>query len=550
MVGRAAALGVAPLPLNATFAPLPPAPIPSGLKHTPTRSPLRNMENGYGSGLIALATLMLLLATSALPARSQPHALGLFEGNTDVGSVKRPGSATYDAGRQEYVVAGAGYNIWFDHDEHHFVWRLLRGDFILRTRAHFLGDGVDPHRKLGWIVRSSLDSNATHVNAVVHGDGLTALQFRRTPGGDTEEIRSTLTGADVVQLARKGNTYTLSVARFGEPFVTEEVEDLNLGDEVYAGLFVCSHNEDVLEQAVFRNVRIIIPAEESFVPYRDYIGSNLETLDVDGGHRWVRLRSPESLQAPNWTPDGKALLYNSNGLLYRFDLDHSSASVINTGFADRNNNDHVLSSDGRLLGISHHSEDHDGRSIIYTVPVEGGTPAQVTPTGPSYLHGWSPDGTFMVYTAERGGDYDIYRIPAAGGNEERLTRTSGLDDGPEYAPDGRYIYFNSVRSGTMQLWRMKPDGSDPEPLTDDAFNNWFPHPSPDGKWIVFLSFGADVDPSDHPFYRQVYLRIIPAEGGSPRVLAYVYGGQGTINVPSWSPDSEQIAFVSNTNLDE
>ncbi|GIV60373.1 MAG: hypothetical protein KatS3mg043_1462 [Rhodothermaceae bacterium] len=220
--------------------------------------------------------------------------------------------------------------------------------------------------------------------------------------------------------------------------------------------------------------------------------------------------------------------------------------MIDTGFATANNNDHVLSFDGRMLGISHHSDAHDGQSIVYTVPVEGGTPVQVTPTGPSYLHGWSPDGRYLVYTALRGGDYDVYRIPAGGGEEVRLTDTPGLDDGPEYSPDGQYIYFNSVRSGTMQLWRMRPDGSRPEQLTDDGFNNWFPHVSPDGRWVVFLSYGPEVAPDDHPFYKEVYLRMIPAGGGVPRVVAYVYGGQGTINVPSWSPDSRKVAFVSNT----
>jgi Tol biopolymer transport system component len=153
----------------------------------------------------------------------------------------------------------------------------------------------------------------------------------------------------------------------------------------------------------------------------------------------------------------------------------------------------------------------------------------------------------MVYTGERGGVYDIYRIPSDGsGPEVRLTSGGGLNDGPEYSPDGKYIYFNSSRSGKMQLWRMNPDGSDQRQITDDGFNNWFPHISPDGKWIAFVSFGSDVSPTDHPYYRQIYLRLMPVAGGNPRVIAYVYGGQGTMNVPSWSPDSRHVAFVSNT----
>jgi Tol biopolymer transport system component len=189
---------------------------------------------------------------------------------------------------------------------------------------------------------------------------------------------------------------------------------------------------------------------------------------------------------------------------------------------------------------------------VYTVPVGGGTPRRITTRGPSYLHGWSPDGRFLVYTAERGGDFDVYRISAEGGDETRLTSAPGLDDGPEYSPDGKYIYFNSARSGTMQIWRMRADGSAQEQLTSDQYNNWFPHVSPDGQWIVFLSFMKDVAPSDHPFYKQVYLRLMPAgrdeRGATARVVGYVYGGQGTINVPSWAPDSRRVAFVSNSDV--
>jgi TolB protein len=489
--------------------------------------------------------LLLTLALSATAAARQ-RRVGAFEGHADVGAVKHPGSALYNAARDEYVVAGSGANMWGVRDEFHFVWRRMRGDFILTARASFVGRGVEPHRKLGWIVRASLDTSAAQVSAVVHGDGLASLQFRRDEGGTTEESKSSTKAPDVIQLERKGGRFTMSAARFGEPFASETVEGVALGEEVYVGLFICSHNADVTERATFRDVRVTVPAPDGLVPYRDYIGSNLELLDARSGHRKIVHAVPDSLQAPNWTRDGRALVYNRNGRLYRFDLATRKAAPVDTDFATSNNNDHVISFDGRTLAISHHSRDDGNRSVVYTVPLGGGVPRRVTSKSPSYLHGWSPDGRSLVYTGERNGEFDIYRIPAGGGEETRLTDAKGLDDGPEYTPDGRFIYFNSNRTGRMQLWRMRADGSRQEQVTDDEFNNWFPHVSPDGRWIVFLSFGQDVPSGDHPFYKHVYLRLMPASGGKPRVIAYVYGGQGTINVPSWSPDSRRVAFVSNT----
>lgn len=491
--------------------------------------------------LIALAALLII----PQPNFCQQSSLGAFTDQTDVGNPLHAGRATYDADKQEYTIAGAGTNMWADRDEFHFVWRRLKGNFILTTNAAFVGKGVEPHRKMGWMVRANLDAASAHAVAVVHGGGLTSLQFRKTKGAATEEIKSNVSGADVLQLERKGNSYKMSVARFGD-VLTSETVSLDLGDEVYVGLFVCSHNKDVTENAVFSNVRITVPAKDDFVPYRDYIGSNLEVLDVATDKREIVYSAPDSVQAPNWTKDGRALIYNRNGRLYRFDLAKKTPELINTDFAINNNNDHVLSFDGKMLAISHHSKDDGNASIVYTVPVTGGTPRRVTAKGPSYLHGWSPDDKYLVYTGERDGEFDIYKIPVAGGAEANLTVTKGLDDGPEFTPDGKYVYFNSTRSGTMQIWRMKPDGSGQEQVTNDEYNNWFPHISPDGQWIVFLSFLKDVNPTDHPFYKHVYIRLMPVNTMKPKVIAYVYGGQGTINVPSWSPDGKRIAFVSNS----
>lgn len=479
---------------------------------------------------------------------SSLHAgpLGQFEGQTDVGSVNLPDSCEYDPGRQAYAISGAGANVWGDQDDFHFVWKRMTGDFIVTMRAAWISAGTNPHRKFGWMARTSLESNSPHVSTAIHGDGLLSLQFRRTSGGLTEEVRSSLTGADVVQLERKGNTYSMSVARYGEPFGVVQIADLDLSETIHIGLFVCSHEDDIIEKATFQNVRIVVPVKEDFFRFRDPFGSHLELLDLESGHRQIIYSSDEVFEAPNWTRDGRALIYNSAGRLYRFDLSSGIPALIDTGNVVRNNNDHVISFDGNWLAISSHVGE-DFHSLVYTVPLQGGQPKQVTPTGPSYLHGWSPDGKFLVYCAQRNCQYDIYRIPVDGGEEVQLTNTPGLDDGPEYTPDGRYIYFNSVRSGSMQIWRMQPDGSRPQQMTDDEYNNWFPHISPDGKSVVFISYlVGEAEPGDHPPAKRVYLRLMPLDGGAPTVLAYLYGGQGTLNVPSWSPDGKRLAFVSNT----
>ncbi len=494
--------------------------------------------------------LAFLLILSSVAASGQQNPVGIFDGHTDIGTNVKPGSATYIPGTGQYVISGAGYNVWADHDEFQFVWKKMKGDFIISTRAEFLGNWVNYHRKVGVMIRKSLDGNSAHVNTVEHGDGLTSLQFRRTAGAQTEEIKAKLTKANIIELERHGNQYIMRAAVYGEPFVMDTVNDIDLGDEVYVGLFVGSHNADVLETGVFSNVRLTVPFKGVADNQTQMkLGSHLEILEVASGKRNIIYSVPYSIQAPNWTKDGKYLIFNDDkGLINRFDLASNAVSVVNTGTVKNNNNDHVISFDGNMLGLSS-SVDNLGGSIIYTVPLTGGIPKQITPKGPSYMHGWSPDGNFMVFCGERNGEYDVYRVPSTGGPEVKLTDAKGLDDGPEYTPDGKYIYFNSVRSGSMQIWRMKPDGKDQEQVTNDEFNNWFAHISPDGKWIVFISFlKEEVQPGIHPPYKHVYIRLMPFAGGVPKVIAYVYGGQGTINTPSWSPDSKRVAFVSNSDM--
>ena len=503
------------------------------------------MKQANLTGLnIAIFFLLAAFSTSSVNESGK----GVFNHATNIGIPDLKGVADFDPENGIYTIEGAGENMWGNRDEFFLLSKEIEGDFILRARAAFIGKGHHDHRKIGIMARNSFDDDASHVSAAVHGDGLTSLQFRKMKGGKTEELQSTDSAPDIIQLERRGNTFIMSTAPEGKPFTRVSVGNINMKDTLNIGIFICSHDAEIIEKARFDNVRIIIPAEEGFVPYQDYIGSHIEILDIESGKRKIVHSSPLSLQAPNWSPDGKSLLYNSEGKIFDFNIATSEITEINTGFAQNNNNDHVLSFDGKMLGISDHTEHEDNQSLIYVLPATGGKPEQITSEAPSYLHGFSPDDKAIVYTAGRG-DFehlDIYKANLETKEETRITDAPGLDDGSEYSPDGKYIYFNSARTGTMQIWRMKPDGSEQEQLTFDEYNDWFPHISPDGKTLVFISYSKEVDAEDHPFYKHVYLRTMPADGGKPKIRAYVYGGQGSMNVFNWSPDSKKISFVSNS----
>jgi TolB protein len=487
--------------------------------------------------------LTVLLSLGALPrmraAASEPPALGVFDGHGDVGDVHLAGSVDYDSAHDSYLVTGGGENMWFGKDAFHFIWKRTTGDVSLAADLRWIGTGGNAHRKACLIIRQSLAADSPYVDAAIHGDGLTSIQCRETPGDATHEVQANLTAPRRIQLEKQGDYVFLSAAREGEAIHTTGGSfRIRFHEPFYVGLGVCAHDNKVMEKAVFSNVVILTgkpPATAEPV-----LESTLETVPIASGDRRVVYHTRDHIEAPSWSRDGKTLLFNHDGRLHRLPVDGGVPQLIDTGFATRCNNDHGFSPDGRLLAISDQS--HEGKSSIYVLPVDGGTPRRVTSRAPSYWHGWSPDGRTLAYCGERNGEFDVYTIAVDGGEERRLTTAPGLDDGPDYSPDGQYLYFNSDRTGRMQIWRMKPDGTGQEQVTSDEYNNWFAHPSPDGKWIVFLSYEKEVQ--GHPANKDVMLRLMPARGGEIRVLAKLFGGQGTINVPSWAPDSSRLAFVS------
>ncbi len=485
--------------------------------------------------LVTLVTVCFLLGC---PSRSSAQTLGLFQSAVDIGDVGRTGNAVYDADADTYTVSGGGENMWFAKDELHYVWKQVRGDVSLAADVRWPQAGGDAHRKACLIIRQSLDPDSAYADAVVHGDGLCSIQYRETAGDATHEIQSNVTAPQRIKIEKRGSYVSMKVGDEADGMMpaggTFRIE---FDEPFYVGLGVCADNDERLETAVFSQVVI-----ERDLPSRTTgaVESTLETISIASTDRRVVYHTRDRIEAPNWLADGETLLFNGAGWLSSISRDGGTPTKIITGDLTRLNTDHGISPDGRTIVFS--DQTRTGGSRMYVMPLSGGEPKLITDAAPTYWHGWSPDGKTLAYCAERSGEFDIYTIPVEGGKETRLTSATGLDDGPDYSPDGRWIYFNSDRTGTMQIWRMRTDGSGQTQVTTDPYNDWFPHPSPDGKWIVFLSYEKDV--KGHPANQDVRLRMMPADGGEIRTLAKLYGGQGTINVPSWSPDSRNVAFVS------
>jgi TolB protein len=489
--------------------------------------------------LSACLPLYVALVPGCLWAQGSASSIGIFDSHADVGTVLHPGSVDFDAAKQTYTMTGSGENMWFASDAFQFTWKKISGDASLTADISFATTTGNPHKKAVLIFRQTLDADSVYADVALHASGMIALQFRDEKGAVTREIQSNLSAPKRLRIVKRGDyVYMALAADGGEPQIAGGWLRVPLQGEFYVGIGVCSHDRDVVEKATFSNVELTT----SFGPAgQSKLYSTLETAAIFSGDRQVIYLAPGRFEAPNWTRDGTAFLFNQEGHIERLAVTGGKPETVDTGLATRCNNDHGISPDGAQIAISDNSQG-DHNSLVYIAPIGGGAPRRITQKSPSYWHGWSPDGKTLAFVGQRNGDFDIYTIPAAGGEETRLTTAKGLDDGPEYSPDGKYIYFNSERSGHMQIWRMNADGGGQEQVFSDDLNNWFPHISPDGKWMVFLTYEADV--TGHPENKNVMLRLMSLNDKKITVLAKLFGGQGTINVPSWSPDSKQLAFVS------
>lgn len=488
---------------------------------------------------------MVLAACGVLHAQAP---LGAFSAQSDVGTILHAGSASYNAAHQTYTVTGSGENIWANADAFHYVWKKVSGDVSLSADIAIETQGGNPHRKAVLMLRQSLDADAVYVDAALHGSGLTSLQFRDAKGGETHEIESDLSGPVRLRIEKRGDTVVLFLApKAGQPlrFSGASIR-VPLTGEFYVGIGVCAHDKDASVTAAFSHVAVtnLFPGVEG----TQKVWSTLETVPVDSGDRHVTYAAEGRFEAPNWTHDGAGLVFNSDGRLERLPvtaevhpLATGAPEPIDTGAQIHCSNDHAVSPDGQWIAFSDASQP-DHQASIYVAPIGGGVPRRVTQKSPSFLHSWSPDGKTLAFTGERHENFDIYSIPVAGGNETRLTTLPGRDDGPEFSPDGQFIYFSSERGGQVQIWRMQPDGSNPEQALHDETNDWFPHLSPDGKLLAFLAYARDVE--GRPPYQDVELRVMTLADGKVETVAQFYGGQGSMNGPSWSPDSQKLAFVS------
>lgn len=501
--------------------------------------------------LLRIPLALAVLSTCQIQAATP---LGIFQGHGDIGTVMHAGSVAYDSSTGSYTISASGENMWFTSDDFQFVWKKASGDISIAADIELVGHSGAPHRKAMLMIRQSLDPDSPYVDLAQHGIGKTALQFRDAKGAITHTIASYTYAPRRIELQKRGDFYYFFVSdKDGKLRPAGASTRLKLTAPFYVGLGVCAHERDAVRTAIFSHVTLN-ELRSSATPHV-VLYSTLQTIFVRSGDRQVEYVAPGRLASPNWSHDGLFFIFNRGGKLFRIPVKCGEEDTgcapetqpvrVATEFAAQIDNDHGISPNGQMLALSDMSPG-DRFSSVYIVPIVGGYPLKVTESGQGWhWHGWSPDGKTLVLTGDQSGEMkDVYTTPAIGGHLTRLTTSNGINDGPEYSPDGKYIYFSSNRTGSMQIWRMRTDGGPQEQVLSDSLNDYYPHLSPDGQWIVYLSY--DKKSAVRPEDSEVTLSLMSIKDKKVRLLATLLGGEGTIDAPSWSPDSSKIAFVTYT----
>jgi catechol 2,3-dioxygenase-like lactoylglutathione lyase family enzyme len=499
------------------------------------------------TGLLAAAACLLCGTTLS---RDHGSLIGLFEGQSDIGSVVPAGTGSYDPGRDTYTLTAAGANTWYRVDDFHYLWKKAVGDLALTADVsfppHTYAHEPNPHRKGLLMFRQTLDPGGIYVDVGVNGSGHTALQYRRERGANTQDIEINTDAVRTVRLEKRGDVFTLFVSRNGEPLHPLGASfELHLEESFYVGLGAVSHDVATTDKIEFAHVTLQPPA----VARESELYSTLQTISIqDQFRRAMMIRTvPARLQSPNWAPDRKSIYVHEDGRVRKIpyltpDAGGAPEDVAVGKLVDCSGN-FGLSPDGKYLAVSC-AETKGGRHEVYVLPAGGGDSPRKLTNGASgsFFHAWAPDSQTIAFTRGSAGKADIFTIPLAGGAETRLTSDT-VNDGPDYTPDGKLIYFDSARSGSTQIWRMKPDGTAAEQITDDDHLNSSPHVSRDGKSVAFLSQPAYSDQG----ITATTLEVMSLGDGMIRPIVDFQGNRDSFSMYGWG-DETHLAFVSYQRL--